>query len=159
MYMVNIQQTLSNPTWDIILVLALLAIGVFYGLFRGSRRMAATIIYTYVALAVFSVLPIDKITRIFSETNEYIVRAGSFLILFILLSLLLGTKKGKGFRSGGSWWQIFLLSFLQVGFLTHIILNFLPPEKIAALAPLTKNFFAAPNYHLWWMLAPIVIIQ
>ncbi|MDP3710210.1 MAG: hypothetical protein Q8R29_00615 [bacterium] len=159
MYLSNIQQTLSNPTWDIILVLALFAVGFFYGLFKGGRRMAATIIYTYVALTVFSVLPLDKITKIFGTTDEYFVKTGVFLILFILLSLLLGSKKSRGAQAGGgSWWQIFLLSFVQVGFLTHVILNFLPPEKIADLAPLTKNFFAAPSYHLWWMAGPIIII-
>ena len=154
----TISRALSNPTWDVVLILAMLAIGFFYGIYRGKKRIAATIIYTYVALAIYSVLPFEKITKFFSGTNEYFVKIGIFLILFILLSLLLGTKKGRGFRSGGSWWQIFLLSFVQIGFLVHLFFSFLPTEQVASLAPLTKNFFANSNYHLWWMAGPIIIV-
>ncbi len=158
LHLANIQQIFSHPTWDVILLLSFSAIGFFYGLYRGKKRIAATIIYTYIAIAISAVLPFAKITKLASGVTEYYIKAGSFLVLFILLSLLLGSKKSRGFSSGGGWWQVFLLSFVQIGFLIHLLFSFLPADQVKNLAPISKNFFANPNYHLWWMVIPILLV-
>lgn len=152
------EQIWSNPTWDLILVFALLAIGFFYGISTGKRRIAATLIYTYVALAVFSALPLDKINQVFGVKEEFFLKIGAFLLIFFLLAFLLGSRKSRRFTSPGAWWQIFLLSFLQVGLLIHSLLNFLPPEKIKILAPLTKKVFANPDLRVWWIVIPIALV-
>lgn len=152
-------QIFSHPTWDILLVLALLAGGFFYGISAGKRRIAATIIYTYVALAITSALPVERLAGFFPGTSPFWFKTGAFLAIFILLALLLGTsRRRRGFASASSWWQVFLLSFVQVGLLIHILLGFLPKEIIATLAPLTRTVFANPAYHLWWLLAPLAIL-
>lgn len=152
-------QILSHPTWDILLVFALLAGGFFYGISAGKRRIAATIIYTYAALAVTSVLPIERLAGFFAGTSSFWVEAGAFLAIFILLALLLGTsRRRRGFAPASSWWQVFLLSFAQVGLLIHLVLGFLPPEQIKTLAPLTRTVFANPTYHLWWLIVPLAIL-
>ncbi len=152
------EQIWSHPTWDLILVFALLAIGFFYGISTGKRKIAATLIYTYVALAVFSALPLNKLNQILGVKEEFFLKIGVFLIIFLLLVFLLGSRKSRGFAPAGAWWQIFLLSFLQVGLLIHTLLNFLPPEKIKILAPLTKNLFANPHLHIWWIIIPIALV-
>jgi len=152
------EQIWSHPTWDLILVFALLAIGFFYGISTGKRKIAATLIYTYVALAVFSALPLNKLNQILGVKEEFFLKIGVFLIIFLLLVFLLGSRKSRGFAPAGAWWQIFLLSFLQVGLLIHTLLNFLPPEKIKILAPLTKNLFANPDLHIWWIIIPIALV-
>lgn len=152
------EQLWSNPTWDLILIFALLAIGFFYGISTGKRRIAATLIYTYVALAVFSALPLDKLSRVIGVKEEFFLKIGAFLLIFFLLAFLLGSRKSRGFAPAGAWWQIFLLSFLQVGLLIHTLLNFLPPEKIKLLAPLTKNLFANPDLRIWWLVIPITLV-
>lgn len=152
------EQIWSNPTWDLILVFALLAIGFFYGISTGKRRIAATLIYTYVALAVFSALPLDKLNQIIGVKEGFFLNIGAFLLIFFLLAFLLGSRKSRGFAHPGAWWQIFLLSFLQVGLLIHSLLNFLPPEKIKLLAPLTKNLFANPDLRIWWLVIPITLV-
>ncbi len=142
------EQLWSHPTWDLSLIFAILAAGFFYGISAGKRRIAVAIIYTYVAFGVATVLPIA----------DFSIRAGAFIAIFVLIVWLLGSRRSRGFAPPGSWWQIFLLSFLQVGFLAHLTLTFLPQEKIALLAPLTKNVFANPELHLWWMVSPIAVL-
>ena len=72
--------------------------------------------------------------------------------------LLLGRGGARAFAAGTPWWQVFLLSFVQAGLLIHIVLGFLSPDKAKLLAPLTRNFFANPDLHLWWLLGPLVIL-
>ena len=157
-------EILSHPTWDILLVFALLAGGFFYGISAGKRRIAATIIYTYVTIAVTSALPIERLASspaggFFPGTSPFWIETGAFLAIFILLALLLGSsRQRRGFAPASSWWQVFLLSFAQVGLLIHIVLGFLPGEQIETLAPLTRTVLANPAYHLWWLLAPLIIL-
>lgn len=152
------EQIWSHPTWDLILIFALLAGGFFYGLMAGKRRIAATIMYTYVALAVSSALPVGRWFAPSTELEIFWIRAGSFLTLFLILAFFLGSRRSGGFAPAGTWWQIFLLSFLQAGLLIHLVLGLLPDEKIKMLAPLTKNVFANPNYHIWWLVVPLVVL-
>lgn len=157
-YQAGIVQVMSHPTWDLILIFALVAMAFFYGMARGKRRISAAIIYTYVDIAIFSVLPVDKFAAGFTGDKIFWFKSGLFLVLLIALIFLLGSKKGRGFSSSGSWWRIFLLSITQVGLLAHIMLGFLPADQAKNLAPLTRNFFANQNYHLWWILIPIVLV-
>ena len=133
----------SHPTWDVVLIFALLAIGFFYGVSTGKRKAVTAIIYTYVT---------------FGLKDEFFLKIGLFTILFILLIFIFGRTRTRGFVRPSAWWQIFLLSFTQVGLMIHILLNFLPPEKIAMLAPLTKNVFANPSLHVWWFLGPMGLL-
>ncbi len=152
------EQIWSHPTWDLILIFALLAGGFFYGLMAGKRRIAATIIYTYVALAVSSALPIGRWFAPSTELDIFWIRAGSFAALFLILAFFLGSRRSKGLAPAGTWWQIFLLSFLQVGLLIHLVLGFLPQEKIKLLASLTKTVFANPDFHIWWLIIPLALL-
>lgn len=152
------QQIWSHPTWDIVLIFALLAGGFFYGIFAGKSRIAATIIYTYVAYALFLALPFAIWLKNFSEIEEFFAKIGIFTAIFLLLAFSLGSRRSRGFASASSWWKIFLLSFLQTGFLIHVFLSFLPPGRFEILAPVTKTVFANPAYHIWWILIPIVVI-
>ena len=152
------QQIWSHPTWDIVSIFALLSGGFFYGIFAGKSRIAATIIYTYVAYALFLALPLDAWFKNFSEVEEFFAKVGIFAILFILLAMTLGSRRGRGFAPASSWWKIFLLSFLQTGLLIHILLSFLPSGRFEILAPVTKTLFANPAYHIWWLVIPILAV-
>lgn len=155
----NAEQALSHPTWDIILIFALVASGFFYGIAAGKRRIAATILYTYVALAIALAAPVEKLSFLAGAQKKFFLVSGVFLATFLLLSLLLGSRKKRwGFAPATSWWQVFLLSFLQAGLLIHLLLSFLPEETIAMLAPITRSVFANPQFHAWWLLTPIVVL-
>ena len=148
---------LSHPTIDVIVLLTLIGGGLFYAFFAGRRKLISSLMLTYMAIAVFPVLPIETLRKITGAGNTPVIPMASFAILFFLLVLFLGARR-RGFGHSTSLWQIFLLSFLQVGLLIHIILGFLPPEKINALAPLTRAVFANPSLHVWWLLVPVVVL-
>ena len=152
------QSLWSHPTWDVVLIFALLAIGFFYGISTGKRKAVTAIIYTYVTFALFSAIPIDRLAGVVQIKDEFFLKIGLFALLFILLIFMFGRTRMRGFVRPSAWWQIFLLSFTQVGLMIHILLGFLPPDKIAMLAPLTKNVFANPNLHVWWFLGPMTLL-
>lgn len=148
----------SHPTWDLILLFVLVAAGFFYGISAGRRKIISSIIYTYVALAVLPAIPIERVGKILNIQDLFFLKGGIFLLLFFLMIFLLSRGGARAFAASGSWWQVFLLSFVQAGLLIHILLSFLPADKIKDLAPLTRTVFANPNFHLWWLLGPLVIL-
>mgnify|MGYP001606348497 CR=1 FL=1 len=153
------QSLWSHPSWDVVLIAALLAIGFFYGISTGKKKAVTAIIYTYVTFAVFSAIPIDRLAQLIRLQDALFLKIGLFAVLFILLIFMFGrTRMRGGFARPSAWWQIFLLSFTQVGLMIHILLGFLSQEKIAMLAPLTKNVFANPDLHVWWFLGPIALL-
>lgn len=152
------ERILSHPTWDIITLFLLVAIGFFYGMAAGRRKIISTIIYTYVAYAVFPVIPFEKIAGFAPTAKLFFLKIGVFVAIFLLLVFLLGRTGGRAFASSNPIWQVFLLSFVQAGLLIHLIVSFLPPDQIKLLAPVTKNFFANPDLHIWWLLGPLVVL-
>lgn len=155
---VQFQKIISHPTWDLVVLFALVAGGLLYGITAGRRKIVSTLMLTYVASALFSAIPAEVFANMPWVKEKFVALLGMFLALFLLLAWLLGARRARGFASDGSWWQIFLLSFLQMGLLIHIILGFLPFDRIQALAPLTRNVFANPNTHFWWLAAPVVVL-
>lgn len=149
----------SHPTWDLILLLVLLSGGFFYGISTGKRKIAANIIYTYVAYALAGAIPVEWFLKISNIAGGVFAKAGVFITIFLALVFLLGSRRKKWiFAPASSWWQVFLLSFIEVGLFIHILLGFLPADIKTNLAPLTKSLFANPDYHIWWMVVPILII-
>ena len=149
----------SHPTWDVVLIFALLAIGFFYGISTGRKKAVTAIVYTYVTFAVFSAIPVTQLARMIQLKDEVFLKIGLLAILFVLFIFMFGRTRARGFARPSAWWQIFLLSFTQVGLLIHILLGFLPREQIAILAPLTRNVFANPDLHVWWFLGPMALIM
>lgn len=153
------ESILSHPTWDILLIFFFIAAGFFYGISAGKRRIVSALLFTYVAIAVFPLLPIEKIASLTEIKNIFYIKSASFTVLFFILYFLLGNKKIKfGFSKGESWWQLFLLSFFQVGLLLNAIFSLLPPEKIKILAPITREVFAKPQIKIWWYILPLLAL-
>ena len=149
---------LSHPTWDLILIFVLVGGGLFWAFMAGRRKIVSTIMLTYVALALFSVVPTERLTAPLGLRDPYLGAVGIFVILFAVLVWLLGARRTRPFSPGGPWWQVLVLSFAQVGLLIHIALSFLPAERAGLLAPLTRRVFADPSVHLWWLLSPIILL-
>ena len=151
-------QILSHPTWDVVLIFAMIAIGFFYGLSRGRHKMVSSVLNTYIALAVFNAVPIETISRYIRVDNIFIVKTIMFFAIFLPLAFLLNRGRPRFFRSNISWWHVFLLSFIQTGLLIHIVFSFLSPEISKNLAPLTKSVFANTNLTIWWLVVPLIFM-
>lgn len=148
----------SNPTWDVILVFALIAIGFFYGISRGRHKMISTVLNTYVSLAVAQAVPLGFLSDLIGTKDMFILQVAVYLVILLLLSLTLERGRKLLFVRHIAWWHVFLLSFLQTGLVIHILFSFLPPERAKLLAPLTKTVFANPSLHIWWLVGPLVIL-
>ena len=151
-------QILSHPTWDIILIFVMIAIGFFYGISRGRHKMVSSVINTYVALALFNVVPIGAIAHYLKTNNLFAVKTAVFFAIFLPLVFLMNRGRPRYLRSNIAWWQVFLLSFIQTGLLIHIIFSFLSPETMKNLAPITKSFFANTNLTIWWLGLPLLFL-
>ena len=151
-------QVLSHPTWDLILIFVMIAIGFFYGLSRGRHKMVSSVLNTYITLSVFNAVPIDAVGHYVKLDNLFILKTLIFFAIFLPLTFLLNRGRPRFFRSNISWWQVFLLSFIQTGLLIHIVFSFLPPDISKNLAPFTRSFFANTNLTLWWLIIPLIFM-
>lgn len=151
-------QILSHPTWDIILIFVMIAIGFFYGISRGRHKMVSSVLNTYVALAVFNAVPIGVIAHYFKIDNLFVVKLGVFFAIFLPLVFLMNRGRPRYLHSNISWWQVFILSFIQTGLLIHIVFSFLSPDMIKNLAPVTKSLFANTNLTIWWLGLPLIFM-
>ncbi len=152
------EKILSHPTWDVVTIVALVGIGFFYGISAGKWRISATIIYTYMTLAIFTAFPVDKWTKAIPGVESFFLKIALFLAVLFTFAFMLGPRRKRSIMFSSSWWQIFVLSFTQAGLLIHIILTFLPPEKIKQLAPITRTIFANPDFHKWWLIGPAIVL-
>ncbi len=120
--------------------------------------MAFIILAVYVLLALFPLLPVDKLTVGRAETEIFMWRAGIFLALLILLALFLLRSLGGAGYASGIWWEILLLAVLTAGFLMASLLNLAPEilikNNLLNLSPLTLSFFTGA-YAKWWTILPI----
>jgi hypothetical protein len=149
---------LSHPTADLGVVFALLAGGLFWAFVAGRRKVISTIMVTYIALAIFPALPLDRIMGAVGQRGSSFSLVGAFLLFFFLLAFLLGARRGRAFGITGPWWQTLVLSFLQMGLLIHIGLSLLPDDRKDVLSGIIRRIFTAPGAHLWWLLAPVAFL-
>lgn len=153
------QQILSHPTWDIVTIFAFVAIGFFYAISAGGRRVAVTILYSYVAYAVSMALPTSAIANIakFFSLETFVAQIALFFI--ILLVLIFSFRKRSASPDGRrAWARSFFLSMVLAGFLIHIVFNFFPAGILAQLSPVTRFLFADPATHFWWFISPVSIL-
>lgn len=155
---VLINSFFSNPSWDMILFLVLIAAGFFYGITAGRRKIISSIIYTYVAFAVLLVLPIDKLQKILQIKDPGYIKIGIFSVLFVLLIFILGRAGGRAFASSNPWWQVAALSAAQAGLFMHIILGFLTQAQIKNLSPFMLKFIEGADMRLWWFAGPLALL-
>lgn len=157
-YFAALNRVVTNPTFDVGIFFALFAGGLFWAFAAGRRAVVSSIMMTYVALAIFAGLPLDRLIALSGVRDRSFAAIGIFAILFLLLVFLLGARRGRGFSVSGPWWQTLVLSFLQMGFLMHIGVSFLSDERTASLSPLVRRVFADSDMHLWWLVAPIAFL-
>lgn len=148
----------SHPTWDVLLIMLLVGGSLFWSFTAGRRKIVSTIMVTYVALAIFPAIPVVRLTALLGVRDQFVTSIGIFLILFVLMVWLLGARRGRFFAPGASWWQVFLLSLVQGGFLMHIILSLLPASQTAQLSFLTRRVFLDPTVHVWWLVTPAILL-
>ncbi len=156
LYMASYISALTHPSWDLLFLLFVAAVGFFVGAARGKRKLVLMFLALYVARAVFEYLPVDLFAAGRSGSEAVLVRTLAYalcagIVFFILLRALKGGYDG-------SWFSALVLGVLLAGFLGAVLFQFLTPEVIASagISPLATRLFGDPSITRWWMLAPIV---
>jgi len=151
--------------WDILMIIGFL-VGIFlYGSFLGRNRIILLILSTYFAWIICQVLPWSKFLRWSalglpatpSPSLKIFVFLG--LILFFCLIIprsVLSSALRIRSAADATWWQVFILSILQLGLLITLIFWFLPSEVIVNFAPLIKRIFIGPDAQFVWLTLPIL---
>ena len=154
------QINLSEPTWDIFILLFFVVGSLIYGLSLGRERVIMLIVAVYMALAVVNTAPYLKtftanvsLGRAFAFQITTFV--GVFLVLFFFVSR---SALSHSFRLGdhGRWWQVLTFSALHMGLLTSIILSYLPVTALAHLSATTRQIFTGDAGKFAWVVLPIV---
>lgn len=154
----GINQAILHPTMDLGIIFVVFAGGLFWAFAAGRRKVISSIMTTYVALALWPALLLANVAGSIGLGNGSLAKIITFLALVILLYLLLGTRRRRGFALPGAWWQTVALSFLQIGLLVHIAATLLAPEETRILSPLARRVFADPAVHIWWLLGPLLFL-
>ena len=156
----TISKILTHPTWDVLVVLFFIAAGFFYGISAGKTKLIAVLFSLYVSATVFKNLSyLDFLTKGRSLFGTFLVRGAVFAILVLLLIILFNKFLSRDYTSGTRvWWQIFLLSFLEVGLLMSLIFQLLPVKNLFAFSPVVENIFASSKAFFWWLILPLVAL-
>lgn len=152
---------LATPTWDFIIFLFFGITVIFYGFLLEKEKIINLLVSSYLALAVATNVPyLDKLSEVIAKSGLFAFRVSAFILVFIVLFILLSRSSILSSFSGlsGSWWQIILFSFLQVGLLLSIILSFLPQLALNYLSIFTKIIFTSDLAKFLWIVLPIVAL-
>ncbi|MFC1632841.1 hypothetical protein ACFL1U_01705 [Patescibacteria group bacterium] len=153
---------LSNPSWDLFIILFFVIAALLYGFSLGRDRIIVILISTYMALAVVTFAPFigESITTSLGIEQLFAIRisafVGVFVILFFLLSRSALLRTVARADDDGKWWQILLFSFLHVGLLISIVLSYLPPEFAERFTAAMRGFFISDTARFLWIVLPIL---
>lgn len=136
------------------LVLVVLAITVAFWLLVGRFRLHSVLINIYISFALVWTLPKDFIG---TNTNLSVML---FLISIVLLTLM-GNYTFDIHLSGSglAYWQIFTMSFLEVGLIISIIAAFIGDKTLLRFVSKDAIFyFSSPWARFLWLAMPLAFL-
>lgn len=154
---------LSDPSWDLFILLFFVVGALLYGFTLGRERVIVLIVSMYMALAVIGNAPWlhDFQTKI-EVGNMFAFQITTFLGVFLLLFFFLSRSalmRSLTLGDDGRWWHVLLFSFLQVGLLISMTLSYLPREATDRLLEPTRLIFVSAEGRFAWIVLPIVAMM
>lgn len=158
------------PTWDLFITL-FFVIGVGYGVILQREKILATLISTYIALAVATVWG-DKVFEFFngnsilfnqfwirSNMSEFSIKALLFGVLIVLLTLKGDFSVNMGKSEGMvSTVFVFIYSFLTTGLIVESVISFLPQTAMMAIINQSNVAALVMNYDIAWVVVPALLM-
>ncbi|EKE25819.1 MAG: hypothetical protein ACD_5C00028G0002 [uncultured bacterium] len=136
------------------LVLVILAVTVAFWLLVGRFRLHSVLINIYISFALVWSLPKDIIGN--SSTLPVLL----FLIIVVLLTLM-GKYTFDIHLSGSglAYWQIFTMSFLEVGLITSLLAGFVGDKTLLKFVSKDALFyFSSPWAKFLWLAMPLAFL-
>ncbi len=153
--------------WDLFIILIFLIAVLVYGFFLGRNRMIILLLSSYFSLVISQVIPWSRISSLGwlgigqqpSASLKISVFVGLILLFYFLIprSILSSALRIKK-RGEAAWWQLFILSIVQLGLLATIIFSFLPGQAVADFTPLVKKIFIGSEAQFIWLTLPILFM-
>lgn len=152
-----------SPSWDLFIILTWIIGSLIYAFATGRGRVVNMLFSIYIArLLVFEA---PWLTKALSEKLPSGLNSIQLLISFIIIFLVLFMFLGRyGFRTSVDGRQLshmpftFIFSFLQVGLLINIVVNFIPPAISQNFSSLVKLIFLAQPASFIWLVLPLVFL-
>jgi hypothetical protein len=148
-------------SWDVVVLLAFVLIGIAYGIYAGRDRSVIILISTYVSLAVVTNAPavslLNRSLNVSSNKSlELVWFLGVFFAVFFVLwksQILRDLSHDRGW-----WWESFLFSLFQVGLTISSALFLLPTSATTSLSPVFRQLFLGDEGRSVWLIAPIILL-
>lgn len=144
----------KSTTELVTLLFVMVAVSALFWVLIGRFRLHNFLINIYISYALMAVLPADLLAA-----NKYfqVLVFFMFLVVLTLMNKFLFDIHQNG--SGLALWQVFAMSFLQVGLILSIVLAFVPAKE--ALKYLSKDalfYFTSIWARLAWMSLPLLFL-
>ena len=158
----TLNQFLSNPTWDILLLLFFFAAVFTYGLMVGRNKIIVLLLASYPAALISEYLSFypEKFLTNLNTAQLLFFRSFTFFILFLFIFWILNksgfSRKSINKKTG----QVLFLSFLNVGLWANIIFGYVLSlsAEVIKLAPISQLLFSSNPAHLIWLTLPILVL-
>ena len=157
----SINLFLSNPTWDILLLLFFFAAIFIYGLVVGRNRIIVLLLASYPSVLISERIPyLKNFSESLNVPQTIFLKSFYFFFYFLFIFWILGkagfSRKEFTKKTG----QVILLSFIGVGLWASIIFGYVISlnAEIIKLAPLTQLLFGSNLAHLIWLILPILVL-
>lgn len=154
---------LVNPKWDIMVFAFLFITTLFYGLGLSKNKILTFLFSTYIALAIVDSLPFVGSWWNGLKIEAQLGAGVTFLsvVMFIVAFLFAYTALKKYFAKEEAKSSVaynFLLSFLHVGLITHIVLSSFPSDASMTFSLFTQRLFMGDVARVFWFLFPLITI-
>jgi hypothetical protein len=135
-------------------VLVMLAIAVVFWFAVGKKRLHSSVMNIYLSFTIVQVLPSDLI-----GTNKNLPLL-IFLILMVVLTFMGKYTFDIGLSGSGlAYWQIFLMSFLEIGAIFSILAYFLGDKELLKYVSKEALFyFTSPWARFAWLSLPLLFL-
>jgi hypothetical protein len=152
-----------SPSWDLFILLFWLVASVLFAFAAGRGRMLTILVSTYMAQLLVIQAPFfsSAVSDKLDIGMATLAQLAAFVILFLIFFIFLSRY---AFRSSIEGRQILALpfvlifTFMQVGLLINIVINYLPEHVQNSLSPLIQFVFLHPNSGFIWLLLPVVFL-
>lgn len=156
----QISALLINPSWDLIVVFAFVAVGFFYGISAGKSKLLSLLFSLYVSGFIFeNFYYLGRLVHGRTIMEEFLFRGFIFTAIVIVLTILFSRVLISGLDSGArNWWKSLLLSFTSSGLLFSYLFHLFPVKEIFTFSPATQSLFASNSAFFWWLILPLAAL-
>lgn len=153
----------SSPSWDAFIMLAWVVVSVIYTFAAGRGRVINILLSIYISKLLVLEAPFITVAlgRGLPPVWASLQQLAAFLAVFLIMFVLLGRY---AFRTAADTKHVsgvlvsVIFSFLQIGLLINIILNWLPANSQNSFSDLIKILFINHTAEFIWLILPLIFL-